>query len=489
MPARRKGYAITAANEQNQRIIDEYRANAGKVGGPFAGIPWLLLTTTGAKSGKQTISPMAYTVAGDRLLVYASAAAWISPGGQPATPFTGEQTPTGFAALPRRLQATALSPTATLVVLEATGSDWVALAVARHEAGDRVAVVDPRQAHHCAKAQLRRAKTDALDARDLTQRAAALRPAPRTPPPAVYHEARQRLVARDGLLTLRTQARHQRHALLQWPVVVAAVREHRDALIADLDRRVAALEAESAAVRKERVWAESLACLTSAPGIGLVTASWLLVGTLHFALCAGPEALTADAGLAPVPRESGRGIRGRPAIGHDGNGRLRTALSRATRSAARHNPPSRPATSACAPPASRSRWRAAPPPGSCCTRPGRAAVRCNGSTRITISTTTIPCPTAPLDRAARDICRRLCRPPQRVGVSAPTRQTLTNAPLRALTSNLDFGLSRSLRRRSTARPSSALRGRTALLPYRDRGWTYKKPFAPTIRAAPAPARR
>jgi transposase len=265
-------------------------------------------------------------------------AAWLAPGGQPSTPGAGEQTPAGFAALQRRLTATAASPAATLVVLEATGNYWVALAVALHEAGDRVAVVNPRQAHHFAKAQLRRAKTGALDARDLAQLAAALRPAPWTPPPAVYREVRQRLAARDGLLAMRTQARTQRHALLQWPVVVDAVRQHLDELVADLDRRVAALEAEIAAVLEQSAWAESLACLTSAPGIGLVTAAWLLVGTLNFALCAGPEALTAYAGLAPLPRESGKSVRGRPAIGHDGNGRLRTALYRATLGAARFNP-------------------------------------------------------------------------------------------------------------------------------------------------------
>jgi transposase len=264
--------------------------------------------------------------------------AWLAPGGKPGTPVTGEQTPAGFAALQRCLRATAVSPAATLVVLEATGNYWVALAVALHEAGYRVAVVNPRQAHHFAKAQLRRAKTDALDARDLARLAAALRPTPWTPPPAVYHEVRQRLVARDGLLAMRTQARNQRHALLQWPVVVAAVCQHLDELIADLDRRVAALEAEITAVLTGSVWAESLLCLTSAPGIGLVTASWLLVGTLNFALCAGPEALTAYAGLAPVPRESGRSIRGRAQIGHDGNARLRTALYMATLSAARYNP-------------------------------------------------------------------------------------------------------------------------------------------------------
>ena len=264
-------------------------------------------------------------------------AAWLTPGGAPDAAFTGEQTPAGHAALQRRLQAAAVPPAATLVV-EATGNYWVALAVALHEAGYRVSVVNPRQAHHFAKAQLRRAKTDALDARDLARLAAALRPAPWTPPPAVYHEVRQRLVARDGLLAMRTQARHQRHALLQWPVVVEGVRQHLDELIADLDRRIAALEAEVAAVLEGSAWAEALACLTSAPGIGLVTAAWLLVGTLNFALGTGPEALTAYAGLAPMPRESGRSVRGRRSIGHDGNGRLRTALYMATLSAARYNP-------------------------------------------------------------------------------------------------------------------------------------------------------
>ncbi len=266
------------------------------------------------------------------------AAAWLSASGVLAAPFTGEQTPTGFAALQRRLQATAAAAAETLVVLEATGNYWVALAVTLHEAGYRVAVVNPRQAHHFAKAQLRRAKTDALDARDLARLAAALQPPPWVPPPMVYHEARQRLVARDALLAMRTQARNQRHALLQWPVVVAGVRQHLDEIVADLDRRVASLEAEIAAVLGASAWAESLACLTSAPGIGLVTAAWLLVGTLNFALCASPTALAAYVGLAPMPRESGRSVRGRPTIGHDGNRRLRTALYMATLSAARYNP-------------------------------------------------------------------------------------------------------------------------------------------------------
>ncbi len=253
-------------------------------------------------------------------------------------PLTCDQSPAGCADLQRRLRAAGAAPATTLVVREATGTSWVGLAVALHEAGYHVSVVTPLRAHHFAKAQLRRAQTDALDARDLAQLALALRPAPWTPPPAVYHEVRQRLVARDALLDMRQQVRNQRQALLQWPVVVAGVRQHLDALIADFDRRIAALEAEIALALKGSVWAETLACLTSAPGIGLVTASWLLVGTRNFTPCTGPEALASYAGLVPLPHESGRSVRGRPSIGHGGHGRLRTALSMATLSAARSNP-------------------------------------------------------------------------------------------------------------------------------------------------------
>lgn len=61
-------------NEFNRRIIEEFRANGGKVGGQFENIPLLLLTSTGAKSGRSHITPLAYTTDGDRLIVIASKA-------------------------------------------------------------------------------------------------------------------------------------------------------------------------------------------------------------------------------------------------------------------------------------------------------------------------------------------------------------------------------------------------------------------------------
>ena len=61
-------------NDFNQSIIDEFRANGGKVGGPFEGAPMLLLTTTGAKSGQPRTAPLVYLADGDRHVVFASKA-------------------------------------------------------------------------------------------------------------------------------------------------------------------------------------------------------------------------------------------------------------------------------------------------------------------------------------------------------------------------------------------------------------------------------
>lgn len=58
----------------NRPIIEEFQANGGQVGGPYAGVPLLLLTTTGAKSGKQRINPLAYHADGERLVIIASKA-------------------------------------------------------------------------------------------------------------------------------------------------------------------------------------------------------------------------------------------------------------------------------------------------------------------------------------------------------------------------------------------------------------------------------
>ncbi len=58
----------------NRSVIEEFRANHGKVGGGFAGAPMVLLTTTGAKSGQKRVNPLVGLLDGDTLYVVASKA-------------------------------------------------------------------------------------------------------------------------------------------------------------------------------------------------------------------------------------------------------------------------------------------------------------------------------------------------------------------------------------------------------------------------------
>jgi deazaflavin-dependent oxidoreductase (nitroreductase family) len=71
---------MSQVNDFNTGIIEEFRSNHGVVGGPFTGAPLVLLTTTGAKTGKKRTNPLATLPEGGRLYVFAS------KGGAPTNP-------------------------------------------------------------------------------------------------------------------------------------------------------------------------------------------------------------------------------------------------------------------------------------------------------------------------------------------------------------------------------------------------------------------
>ena len=59
-------------NDFNERIIDDFRANSGKVTGQFANAPLLLITTKGARTGEIRTTPLVYSKDGENLVVIAS---------------------------------------------------------------------------------------------------------------------------------------------------------------------------------------------------------------------------------------------------------------------------------------------------------------------------------------------------------------------------------------------------------------------------------
>jgi deazaflavin-dependent oxidoreductase (nitroreductase family) len=67
-------------NAFNRSVIEEFRANEGKIGGMFAGAPMILITHKGAKSGNEYTSPLVYTRDADNVVIIAS------KGGAPEDP-------------------------------------------------------------------------------------------------------------------------------------------------------------------------------------------------------------------------------------------------------------------------------------------------------------------------------------------------------------------------------------------------------------------
>jgi deazaflavin-dependent oxidoreductase (nitroreductase family) len=63
---------MSEREEWNRKVIEEFRANGGNVGGMFENVPLLLLHHTGAKSGANRISPLAYRRDGDSLVIFGS---------------------------------------------------------------------------------------------------------------------------------------------------------------------------------------------------------------------------------------------------------------------------------------------------------------------------------------------------------------------------------------------------------------------------------
>jgi deazaflavin-dependent oxidoreductase (nitroreductase family) len=71
---------LSDTNEFNRKVIEEFRERGGEVSGPFSGAPMILVTHTGAKTGKTYTTPLVYTRDADNYVIVAS------KGGAPENP-------------------------------------------------------------------------------------------------------------------------------------------------------------------------------------------------------------------------------------------------------------------------------------------------------------------------------------------------------------------------------------------------------------------
>lgn len=263
-------------------------------------------------------------------------AAWVVNGLWQHVPF--EQRRTDYGRFVQQLRQIA-PPGQTLVVMEATGTYWLALAWFLHEAGFAVSVINPVQAKLFARLEMQHAKTDRIDAQLLAEFARQRQPDRWTPPPPIAEQLTQRLRQRDDLLGIKTEETNRLHALRQNPHAEASILDRLERHIAFLQAEIDTLDQELAdLLAGDHAWAAAARRLLTIPGVGIIVAAWILAATHCFAYCDTPEQAAAFAGLVPYPRESGSSRRRHRTVGRGGHAALRKTLYMATLSAAQVNP-------------------------------------------------------------------------------------------------------------------------------------------------------
>lgn len=220
------------------------------------------------------------------------------------------------------------------LVLEATGGYERLLVDAAAEHGLAVCVVNPRQARDFARATGQLAKTDRLDAHLLARYGAQLRPSIRPLPDRTARERAELVTRRRQLVAMHTAERQRlQQAEGAW------LREHLAHLLTVLEaERAAVEEALRDLTAADPQWQERKQVLLSAPGVGPVLATTLLVEMPELGALNRQQA-AALAGVAPLNRDSGQ-HRGQRVI-WGGRASVRAALYMGALVATRYNAPIR----------------------------------------------------------------------------------------------------------------------------------------------------
>jgi transposase len=223
------------------------------------------------------------------------------------------------------------------ITMEASGSYYVQLAHYLHANSFAVSVVNAMRVRRFGELYCQLDKTDDLDALTLARFGASLRPQPWAPPPPIYEEIFQRIVQRGALVRIHAQTANRRHALNYRIAHIQSVRTRQEELHKLLRRQIKGIDRELARViAQDADWQVTAERITSIPGVGLVTAAWLMMLTNNFTTCDSPKELAAFIGLIPRRRQSGESLNTYRSVGHVGHDDIRQHLFVVTMSCLRY---------------------------------------------------------------------------------------------------------------------------------------------------------
>lgn len=217
--------------------------------------------------------------------------------------------------------------------MESTGRYGDELALWLHLQKHQVSVVNPAVIHAYAKVQLRRNKTDTLDADLIARYCFSERPQLWTPPAQDILDLQALLKCLADLQTTRQQEANRLESIIPCPQAAAFVQQHIDFLDAQINTLNATLKAH---IKTTPVFASQIKLLISIPGIGFLTAMRLIAFDLlrfHDA-----NAAVAMAGLNPCENRSGSSVHRKSRLSKRGHADIRKALYMPAITAIIHNP-------------------------------------------------------------------------------------------------------------------------------------------------------
>lgn len=261
---------------------------------------------------------------------------WASMAGKKARSFA--TTMKGMQSLYRWAQSCAGEGEVRLC-MESTGVYGYRVVVWCRQLGVEVSVINPAQIAAFSHAQLRRTKTDQVDAEVIRCFAESQHPAPWQPPRKAVSQLNWLVSELDALGEMRRQHDNRAHSRQLVPdlpkEVLVASRKVRQAItrqIDNLQKHIKELTASDTEMNQR------VQLLCTIPGIKQTTATRLIAyGKNHWDTHTARQ-LTAHAGLAPRHRQSGSSIKGKSRLAKQGDKRLRRVLYMPTVCATVHNP-------------------------------------------------------------------------------------------------------------------------------------------------------
>jgi transposase len=209
------------------------------------------------------------------------------------------------------------------ICMEATGPYWKELATFLNAKGYKVSVVNPACIRSFAASELKRLKTDKVDAQVIARFTRAMSPAPWEAPSVEVQELQALVRYREALKDMRIQESNRIQSPLVSGYVKEAIQKHLEYLEQEEKRILCAIEDH---MREHATLKRQSQLLVSIPGIGMQTAAILLAEIGNVDLFDTSRKLVAYAGLAPMEIRSGTSVRGRTRLSKIGNAHIRRAL-------------------------------------------------------------------------------------------------------------------------------------------------------------------